>query len=260
MKNYIPFYAALSLGVIFSACSTTQKVADIQSLDGSWSIQSVDGAKVVVPEGLSVPSITFNTSDGSISGNLSCNRIVGSFDVKAKPGTLDLSALGSTRMMCHDMTLEDNILQAFAQVKGFELTPDSAVVLTNAENKGVVTLERMRRPVLSGEYSVIAVGDTIIGATDMVDDQPGVMTLDPAEGTFGCTTDCNTLMGNYKATETTIAFGDIAMTRMACPQAPVQDALVKYLPMVKKASTLANGNIGLYGDSDDLLIILQPAK
>ena len=81
MKNYIPFYAALSLGVIFSACSTTQKVADIQSLDGSWSIQSVDGAKVVVPEGLSVPSITFNTSDGAISGNLSCNRIVGSFDV-----------------------------------------------------------------------------------------------------------------------------------------------------------------------------------
>ena len=257
MNKIMVYTAVAALGALATACSTTQKATDVQALNGEWNIASVDGQKVNVTEDMNIPTIKFNTSDGTISGNLSCNRIVGSFDVKAQPGTLDLSGLGATKMLCPDMTVEDNILRAFAQVRGYELAPDSAMLLVDANKNTVVTLERFKAPELNGEYKVIAVGDTIIGATDEVETEPVVLTVNPAEGNFSCSTDCNTLMGRYAATESGISFSDIAMTRMACPQAPVQDALIKYLPEVRTAASLANGNIGLYNENGGLMIILD---
>ena len=46
--------------------------------------------------------------------------MMGSFDVNAKPGSLELTGMASTRMMCPDMTTENNVLNAFAQVKGYK--------------------------------------------------------------------------------------------------------------------------------------------
>ncbi|MDE6266408.1 MAG: META domain-containing protein [Muribaculaceae bacterium] len=257
MNKIYAYAAAATMGLFAVACTTTQKVTDVESLNGEWNIVSVDGKKLNVTEDMNIPTIKFNTSDGTVSGNLSCNRMVGSFDVKAKPGTLDLSGVGATKMLCPDMSVEDAILRAFGEVKGYELAPDSAMLLTDAGKNVVMTLERMRAPELNGEYKVIAVGDTIIGATDETETEPVVMTVNPAEGIFSCTTDCNTLMGKFAAADTGISFSDIAMTRMACPQAPVQDALMKYLPEISKATTLVNGNIGLYDESGQLMIILS---
>ena len=45
---------------------------------------------------------------------------MGSFDVNAKPGQIDLGASGSTRMMCPDMTVEKNVLAALGQVKKYK--------------------------------------------------------------------------------------------------------------------------------------------
>ena len=45
---------------------------------------------------------------------------MGSLDVNAKPGQIDLGALGSTRMMCPDMTVEKNVLAALGQVKKYK--------------------------------------------------------------------------------------------------------------------------------------------
>lgn len=257
MKKLYVYAATATLGMLAVACGTTQKATDVQALNGEWNIVSVDGKTLALTEDMNIPTIKFNTEDGTISGNLSCNRMVGSFDVKAQPGTIDLSGIGATKMLCPDMSVEDNILRAFGQVKGYELSPDSAMLLVDANKNVVVTLERMSAPDLNGEYKVVAVGDTIIGATDETETEPVVLTVNPAEGRFSCSTDCNTLMGNYSATDAGVTFSDIAMTRMACPQAPVQDALMKYLPAVKTASTLTNGNIGLYDVNGQLMIILD---
>lgn len=257
MKKIAIYAATVALGAMAVACTSTRNATEVKDLNGEWNIVAVDGQKLNLTEDMTVPTIKFNTSDGTVSGNLSCNRLVGSFDVNAKPGTLDLSGIGATKMLCPDMTVEDNILRAFAQVRGYELAPDSAMLLIDENKTAVVTLERFHAPELNGEYSVIAVGDTIIGATDEMETEPVVLSVNPSEGSFGCSTDCNTLMGRFAATDSGVAFSDIAMTRMACPEAPVQDALVKYLPMVKTAATLANGNIGLYGDNDELLIIIS---
>ena len=46
--------------------------------------------------------------------------MMGSFDVNAKPGTIDLGALASTRMACPDMTVENNVLSALNKVKKYK--------------------------------------------------------------------------------------------------------------------------------------------
>ena len=67
------------------------------------------------------PFIGFDTKTGKVYGNSGCNRMMGSFDVNAKPGTIDLGALGSTRMACPDMTVEKNVLSALGQVKKYKV-------------------------------------------------------------------------------------------------------------------------------------------
>ena len=55
--------------------------------------------------------------------------MMGSFDVNAKPGSLELTGMASTRMMCPDMTTENNVLNAFAQVKGYKKAGKDKVYL-----------------------------------------------------------------------------------------------------------------------------------
>ena len=76
-----------------------------------------------------------------MSGNSGCNRMLGTFDVNAKPGSLELAAMASTRMMCPDMTTEKSVLSALAQVKGYKKAGKEKMYLCNASNRPVVVLE-----------------------------------------------------------------------------------------------------------------------
>ena len=67
--------------------------------------------------------------DGRVYGNSGCNRLMGVLDVAAKPGEIDLGQLGSTRMMCPDMTLERNVLSALSQVKKYRKLDDGTLAL-----------------------------------------------------------------------------------------------------------------------------------
>lgn len=68
--------------------------------------------------------------------------MMGSFDVNAKPGSLELTGMASTRMMCPDMTTENNVLNAFAQVKGYKKAGKDKVFLCNSSNRPVVVLQK----------------------------------------------------------------------------------------------------------------------
>ena len=104
-----------------SSCASTKNAATLSSLSGEWNIIEVNGTAVVPAPGQEFPYIGFDTKTGKVFGNSGCNRMMGSFDVNAKPGTIDLGALASTRMACPDMTLEQNVLSALGQVKNWRL-------------------------------------------------------------------------------------------------------------------------------------------
>lgn len=96
--------AATLMGM--SSCASTKNVATLSSLGGEWNIIEINGSAVVPAPNQEFPFIGFDTKTGKVYGNSGCNRMMGSFDVNAKPGTIDMGALGSTRMACPDMTVE----------------------------------------------------------------------------------------------------------------------------------------------------------
>ena len=103
-----------------SSCRSVEKAMPLSSINGEWNIIEVNGSKVTPGESRTLPFITFDTATGRVSGNSGCNRMMGSFDVNAKPGSLSLGAMAGTKMMCPDMTTERNVLGALAQVKGYK--------------------------------------------------------------------------------------------------------------------------------------------
>lgn len=125
-----------------SSCRLAEKAVPLSSINGEWNIIEVNGLKVTPGESRVLPFITFDTATGRVSGSSGCNRMMGSFDVNAKPGSLELGAMGSTRMMCADMTTERNVLNALAQVKGYKKAGKDKLYLCNASNRPVVTLEK----------------------------------------------------------------------------------------------------------------------
>ena len=94
-----------------SSCRSVEKAMPLSSINGEWNIIEVNGSKVTPGESRTLPFITFDTATGRVSGNSGCNRMMGSFDVNAKPGSLSLGAMAGTKMMCPDMTTERNVLE-----------------------------------------------------------------------------------------------------------------------------------------------------
>lgn len=140
-KEFMMLCAAVSVAVL-SACGSSKNVPSLASIEGEWNIIEINGSAVVPAAGQTFPFIGFDTQEGTIHGNAGCNSLLGSFDTKAEPGTIDLSGMGATRMMCPDMTLEDNILKAFAQVKKYKVMDDENIALCNGKKKPVLVLKK----------------------------------------------------------------------------------------------------------------------
>lgn len=117
MRKVIVSIFIASAALVMFSCRSSKEALSLSSMNGEWNIIEINGSAVVPGQGQQLPFIGFDTTTGKVYGYSGCNRIIGSVDVNAKPGTIDLGALGSTRMACPDMTLEQNVLGALAQVK-----------------------------------------------------------------------------------------------------------------------------------------------
>lgn len=120
MKKVLLSICMVSAVFAMSSCGSTKEAASLSSLNGEWNIIEVNGSAIVPAENQELPFIGFDTATGKVYGNSGCNRMMGSIDLNSKPGTIDMSRLGSTRMACPDMTTEQNVLNALGQVKSYK--------------------------------------------------------------------------------------------------------------------------------------------
>lgn len=136
MKKILLLLATVA---VMYSCGTTQKEVSIKSIAGEWNIVTVDG-KVLAPAE-EIPFIGFNIADTLVYGSTGCNQLTGTLNADAETGTIDFSALGSTRRMCADMQTEETVLGALARVKSFNIATDGKLQLLDADKKTVVELE-----------------------------------------------------------------------------------------------------------------------
>lgn len=170
--------AATLMGL--SSCASTKNAATLSSLSGEWNIIEINGSAVVPAPNQEFPFIGFDTKTGKVYGNSGCNRLMGSFDVNAKPGQIDLGALGSTRMMCPDMTVEKNVLAALGQVKKYKQLGKENMALCGSSNRPLIVLQKKEAASklsdLNGKW-IISEADGQAIPSGMENSQPLSLTL-----------------------------------------------------------------------------------
>jgi len=107
----------LIISSILSACTNATIVKPIETLQGSWSIKSIQDKAVLHK---SAASLSFNP-ENKLSGSASCNNISSKY--KSKDSSLTIGAIASTRKMCLPalMEQESHLLRALGKVKRFQL-------------------------------------------------------------------------------------------------------------------------------------------
>ena len=261
MKKVFVSICVAGAALAMSSCRSVEKAVPVSSINGEWNIIEVNGSKVAPGESRILPFIAFDTATGRVSGNSGCNRMMGTFDVNAKPGSLELGAMASTRMMCPDMTTEKNVLSALAQVKGYKKAGKGKMYLCNASNRPVVVLEKkeadVKLSVLNGEWKIKeANGEAIPSGMEK---QPFIA-FDVKKKSIHGNAGCNLINGGFETSTSnakSISFPGVASTMMACPDMETEGKILKALNEVKSFDVLAGGGIGLYDANNALVIVLE---
>lgn len=258
-KVFVSLCMAVTL-VGLSSCASSKNAATLSSIGGEWNIIEINGSAVVPAPGQEFPFIGFDTKTGKVYGNSGCNRLMGSFDVNAKPGKIDLGALGSTRMMCPDMTLERNVLSALGQVKKYKKLGTDNIALCGSSNRPIIVLQKKEATVklsdLSGKWMISEAGGEAI--PEGMEKQPFVE-FDLSEMRMHGNAGCNIINGAIKTDETNptaISFPQLISTMMACPDMAVEGRVTKALNEVQSFGKLAGGGIGLYNADNTLVMVL----
>lgn len=243
-----------------TSCKTSKEAASLSSINGEWNIIEVNGSAVVPAQGQEFPFIGFDTATGKVFGYSGCNRMMGSFDVNAKPGTIDLGRMASTRMACPDMTTEQNVLSALGQVKGYRKMGKNNVALCNASGRPVVVLEKKASAVklsaLNGEWKITEANGEAIPAG--MEKQPFIQ-FDVKKKTLHGNAGCNLINGSFETNKDnarSISFPRVAATMMACPDMEVEGKVLSALNEVKSFDLLAGGGIGFYNADGALVMVL----
>lgn len=261
-KIYVSICLAGVLAGLIS-CASTRNTATVADMSGEWDIIEINGTAVVPAPGQEFPFIAFDAQTGKVYGNSGCNRLTGSFDVNGKPGTIDLGALGSTRMMCPDMTVEKNVLSALAKVKKYKkLGKEELALCGSSLKRPVLVLKKREMPsvslsMLSGRWNIMEVGGKAI--PQGMENQPFVEFDIEGQKLHG-NAGCNVINGSFQTEEgntASVSFPNLISTMMACPDMEIESRVTKALGEVKSFGALAGGDMGLYAADGTLVMVLK---
>lgn len=237
------------LATLIVACSG----APPASLDGREFIVvnlAADGVAQPLVPGTQI-RISFN--DGQIGANAGCNHLGGSYSLDG--GRLLVGDLAMTEMGCDpERHAQDERLANFLASEPLVRIEGDVLVL---EGGSVVATLRDRQsvepdpPLVGTRWRLVSIieGEAVRSVPDDV-----VSTIEfTDQGRVDVQPGCNRGGGAYETTDGMIAFGPIALTRMACPGAPdeVEQAVVGLLSgevayeVDAGALTLRAGDLGL---------------
>ena len=150
VKTMMLSSVAVASALLLAACNTTNPNVqnDIAKnwsavADKEWQLAMVsDGDHTLRPMSPVLASVNF-AAGGKVSGSTGCNRYFGTY--KQSGSKLDLSPLGSTRMMCVEdaMAIEDAFTNAMAKVTHWH-KDNSTLVLDDTDGKAILKFEPIR--------------------------------------------------------------------------------------------------------------------
>ena len=107
-------------------------------LNGEWNVVTI--GEMAVPDSVDA-FLGFNVAEQLVYGNAGCNHLTGTLPAEMSPEVPMFAALGSTRMWCADMAVENALLPALGQVVDFKVDGNNLYFL-DASGATVVSLEK----------------------------------------------------------------------------------------------------------------------
>ena len=103
------------------------------------------------------------------------------------------------------------------------------------------------------KYNCIATSS--YGLTQVNKESEYILQLDNA-GVFSCTTDCNTISGNFEKSKNALRFSDISFTELACDDMVVERSVASILSNIKSYKVTDDSILVLKDDMGHILIDL----
>jgi len=233
---------AASLATLLGACGSDATSSDTstQSADSEASVPASDldldgrtfvSTAVVGHDLVADSQIRLAFQDASISVNAGCNTLVGGYTIEGD--TLQAPVLAMTQMACDPALMDQDtwLSETFSGSPTLVLEGDDLTV-TGADGSTITFLDAVvaepaqplegTRWVVDGLLANEGISTVPLGAE-------AAITI--TDGTAAVEAGCNTGSAAVEITETTITFGPLALTRMACgpEQTELENAVVAVL-------------------------------
>ena len=253
-------YVAVAAAVLsLAACRSSKDAVSVNDLDGDWNVVELQGQAVPTE---SQPFIGFDAQDGRVYGYTGCNRLMGALTL-SKPNKIELGQMASTLMACPDMETERLMLNALASVRSLEVS-GKELLLYSGGKKPVMRLQKRFEVVplssLNGDWRVVSLyGAALPEGMETVPALNFDVTANRVTGNSGC----NRLSGAINhdgADENSISFGNVASTRMACPDMDTENQVLSALNSVRSYGLLDNGHLALMAEGSTVVLELERSK
>lgn len=248
MKKMMIGAAAFAV-LALASCGTGKNTVAVTDFSGEWNIVNVKGEVVRADK---TPYIGFDQTTNRVYGHAGCNRLMGAYHVDSlEVGKISFAQVATTRMMCPDMSLEQNVLDALNKVAGFAQTGDT-VELQDAEGRQVMTLQKRVKPAvtiddLAGRWRIASVGVVIVGKMDREPE----LTFNLEEKRVHGNASCNTINGSFSQEEgkpASLRFSQMISTMMACPDMQVERDILQAIEKVRAFDS---------GDEEGTVVLLD---
>ena len=133
MKKIVNLLMVFMAVVAMESCSEKK---GLNVLGGEWNVVTI--GELSVPDSVDA-FIGFDIAEQIVYGCTGCNQLTGALPAEVNPEIPMFAAMGSTRMMCADMTVEDAMLPALGKVFNFKVEGEKLYLL-DAEGATVITL------------------------------------------------------------------------------------------------------------------------
>ena len=219
----------VSLAVLV-ACATSRTSATLP-LDGTYWLTELNGKPAVTTGGSDQAHLRFVRDSALVSGGTGCNRLSGTF---RHDGTaLHFPPLATTQMACDPALMDQDawLSETFSGSPTLAAAGDELTV-TAADGSTITFLDAVvaepaqplegTRWVVDGLLANQGISTVPIGAEASITINDGIAAVEAG---------CNAGSATVDITDTTITFGPLALTRMACgpEQTELENAVVAVL-------------------------------
>ena len=127
---------------LMASCASVKKTASLDAINGEWNIVKINGKDITATPLDSRAFIGFDVAAKRVYGCAGCNRMTGALQADAATGALTFDdKMAMTRMMCHNMDVEQQVVESMSKVATYQTTK-SGLQLKDKEGNVVLELKK----------------------------------------------------------------------------------------------------------------------